>query len=214
MPPASGRGTADRILDIAERLVQARGYNAFSYADVAKAVGIRKASLHYHFATKGDLGLALVARYRSAFLASLDAIEGGTDDPVERLERYGALYGSVLRKKRMCMCGMLATDAATLPRPMRESVAEFFSENVGWLSRVLEHGRRRKELRFEGTPAAMAVFFVSSLEGAMLVAHGSGNFDSFDGAARQLITIVEPENRRTKSRTRSPRKTGDSTWKR
>ena len=60
MPTAPSRGTANRILDVAERLVQLRGYNAFSYADVAKAVGIRKASLHYHFATKGDLGLALV----------------------------------------------------------------------------------------------------------------------------------------------------------
>ena len=144
MPTTSGRGTADRILDIAERLVQLRGYNAFSYADVAKAVGIRKASLHYHFATKADLGLALVTRYRRAFLEALRAIEADSSDPLERLERYAELYGSVLRKKRMCMCGMLATDAATLPKAMRESVAEFFAENVGWLARMLEQGRKRR----------------------------------------------------------------------
>lgn len=100
------------------------------------------------------------------------------------------LYGSVLRKKRMCLCGMLATDAATLPKPMRESVAGFFSENVTWLARVLEEGRSRQELHFEGTPESMATFFVSSLEGAMLVAHGSGSKDSFDGAAGQLLTTV------------------------
>ena len=198
------RGTADRILDTAERLVQLRGYNAFSYADVAKAVGIRKASLHYHFATKGDLGLALVTRYRRAFVDQLHAIESASDEPLERLERYGQLYGSVLRRKRMCMCGMLATDAATLPRAMRESVAEFFAENVGWLTRILEQGRKRRELRFAGTPAAMATFFVSSLEGAMLVAYGSGNVESFDGAARQLLTIVRPE--RAKAATPTPRR--------
>ena len=200
----TARGTADRILDTAERLVQLRGYNAFSYADVAKAVGIRKASLHYHFATKGDLGLALVARYRRAFLDQLHSIESKSDDPLERLERYGELYGAVLRKKRMCMCGMLATDAATLPKAMRESVAEFFSENVGWLARVLDQGRKRRHLRFEGTPASMATFFVSSLEGAMLVAYGSGNDESFDGAARQLLTIVRPE--RAKAATQTPRR--------
>jgi TetR/AcrR family transcriptional repressor of nem operon len=192
MAASPGRGTADRILDIAERLVQQRGFNAFSYADVAKAVGIRKASLHHHFATKGDLGLALVARYRSAFLDALRAIESDSDEAMERLERYAELYGSVLRKKRMCMCGMLATDAATLPRAMRESVAEFFAENVTWLARILEHGRKRGELRFDGTPRAMATFFVSSLEGAMLIALGSGNFDSFDGAAQQLLALVKP----------------------
>src|SRR5262245_53581635 len=157
-------GTATRILDVAENLVQQRGFNAFSYADVAEAVGIRKASLHHHFATKGDLGLALVARYRSAFLDALRAIESDSEVALERLERYAELYGSTLRRKRMCMCGMLATDAATLPRAMRDSVAEFFAENVAWLARILDQGRRRGELRFDGTPRAMATFFVGSLE--------------------------------------------------
>ena len=204
MPAAKTAGTADRILDIAERLVQRRGFNAFSYADVATAVGIRKASLHYHFATKADLGIALLARYRKTFLAALSAIEAGTENGLERLTRYAALYGSVLRKKRMCLCGMLATDAATLPRPMRESVASFFNENVVWLARVLEVGRKRGELRFENSAESMAVFFVSSLEGAMLVAHGSGNHDSFDEAARQLLSTVRIVTAPSPARGRAP----------
>ena len=185
-------GTADRILDIAERLVQRRGFNAFSYADVATAVGIRKASLHYHFATKADLGQALIARYRQTFLAALAGIEEETGDGAERLERYAALYGAVLRKKRMCMCGMLATDAATLPKPMRESVAAFFEENVAWLSAVLEQGRTRGTLAFQGPAPSMAAFFVSALEGAMLVAHGSGNLENFQVAAARLLAMVTP----------------------
>jgi TetR/AcrR family transcriptional regulator, transcriptional repressor for nem operon len=185
-------GTADKILTIAERLVQLRGFNAFSYSDVASAVGIRKASLHYHFATKADLGLALVARYRKAFVEALVEIERSEDRAERRLARYAALYGSVLRKKRMCMCGMLATDAATLPKAMRESVAAFFRENVGWLARVLENGRKDRELDFPGTAEAMATFFVSSLEGAMLVAHGSGNHEGFDAAAKLLLATVRP----------------------
>ena len=188
-------GTADRILTIAERLVQHRGFNAFSYSDVAEAVGIRKASLHYHFATKADLGLALVARYRKSFLEALDGIAEEEDRASRRLERYAALYGSVLRKKRMCMCGMLATDAATLPKPMRESVAAFFTENVGWLAGVLDRGRKDKELAFDGTAVAMATFFVGSLEGAMLVAHGSGSHESFDDATRLLLSTVRPKRR-------------------
>src|SRR6185503_19454454 len=188
-------GTADRILDIAERLVQRRGFNAFSYADVATAVGIRKASLHYHFATKADLGQALIARYRQTFLQALEGIEGETDDARERLRRYAELYRAVLRKKRMCMCGMLATDAATLPKAMRDSVAGFFDENVAWLARVLEDGRKRKELAFEGTAQATAAFFVSALEGAMLLAHGSGRRGTFDTAAERLLATVHPQRK-------------------
>ena len=184
--------TADRILDAAEKLVQVRGFNAFSYADVSKAVGIQKASLHHHFATKTDLGVALVERYRRVFLEALAGIESEEDAAVDRLERYIGLYRTVLRKKRMCMCGMLAADVATLPTPMRDSVAVFFAENESWLTRVISAGTSRGELHFAGTPASMAAFIVSSLEGAMLVARGRGEPDHLDDVAALLIANMRP----------------------
>lgn len=190
--------TAERILDTAEHLVQVRGFNAFSYADIAKVLGVRKASLHHHFPTKAALGQALIARYRRSFLAALEAIETLREDAPGRLRRYAGLYGAVLRRGRMCMCGMLATDSATLPRPMRERVAKFFAENEAWLARVLERGRRRRELRFEGPAATMAALFVSSLEGAMLVARGGGQPRYFDGVARRLLEGVLPDAKRTR----------------
>ena len=184
--------TVDRILDAAEKLVQVRGFNAFSYADVSKAVGVQKASLHHHFATKTDLGVALVERYRRVFLEALAGIESDTDDAIERLERYIGLYRTVLRKRRMCMCGMLAADVATLPNPMRESVAVFFAENEAWLTRVLSQGTKGGELQFAGTPASMAGFIVSSLEGAMLVARGRGEPGHLDDVASLLIANMRP----------------------
>ena len=189
--------TPTRILDTAEKLVQVRGFNAFSYADIAKALGIQKASLHHHFATKADLGLALVARYRHDFLGALAAIESETADPLERLARYGDLYGSVLRRKRMCLCGMLAADVATLPKGMRASVSEFFAENERWLTRVLETGRAAGALEFDESAASMAAFFISSLEGAMLMARGSGNLTHFDAVVRRLLADVRPTGRST-----------------
>ena len=68
-------GTATRILDVAERLAQVRGFNGFSYADIAAEVGITKAALHYHFASKADLGKALISRYAARFGEALAAIE-------------------------------------------------------------------------------------------------------------------------------------------
>ena len=54
------------ILDVAEELLLSRGYCAFSYQDIADRLGIRKASLHHHFATKEDLGVALCETERLA----------------------------------------------------------------------------------------------------------------------------------------------------
>lgn len=190
--PGARKPTADRVLDIAEALVQTRGYNAFSYADISRAVGVRKASLHHHYPTKAHLGLALVARYHAAFVGALGDIEARSETAPRRLERYIELYGSVLRRGRMCMCGMLAADVATLPKSMRESIAGFFAENEQWLARVLAEGKKRGEIAFEGTPSSMASFFVSSLEGAMLVARGSGTPDPFDDVVRHLMARIQP----------------------
>ena len=64
--PKTETGTRARILDAAEQLVQTRGFNGFSYADVATELGVTKASLHYHFPGKAELGEALIARYAAS----------------------------------------------------------------------------------------------------------------------------------------------------
>jgi TetR/AcrR family transcriptional repressor of nem operon len=179
--------TAQRILDVAERLVQTQGFNGFSYADIAAELHVTKASLHYHYATKAALGAALVARYHRAFQAALDAICAEERDGRRRLRRYAALYGTVLRKDRMCLCGMLASELATLPQPMKDAVRAFFDANERWLADVLEHGRRARTLRFRGPPPEVARTVVASLQGAMLLARSYGEPERFEAAAERLL---------------------------
>jgi len=184
---AAGRATVDRILDAAERLVQTRGFNAFSYANIAAELHVTKSSLHYHFASKVDLGVDLIARYESRFLAALQAILAATSDPAERLRRYMAIYEDVLREDRMCLCGMLATEFATLDVPMRGALQHFFDSNDEWLVAVLEAGRAQGALRFSGPALSVARMLVSSLEGAMLLARFRGDAADFESVARRLL---------------------------
>src|SRR5438270_13444250 len=95
--------TSQRILDIAERLVQTRGFNGFSYADIAEALHVTKASLHYHFPAKADLGARLIERYERNFVEALAAIDGSARDARDKLRRYAAIYEGVLRQDRMCL---------------------------------------------------------------------------------------------------------------
>src|SRR5450755_3943128 len=106
---------AGEILDVAERLVQTRGFNAFSYADIAAELGISKPALHYHYPSKQALGDALISRYSERFFRELDAIEAAEQDAGARLSAYVGLYRSVLSANRMCLCGMLAAEYQTLP---------------------------------------------------------------------------------------------------
>lgn len=184
--------TPTRILDAAERLAQTRGYNGFSYADVAELVGIRSAGIHYHFPSKGDLGRELVARYRTAFRLRLDEIDRSQDDPRRKLAAYADIYRHVLLDgQRMCLCGMLAADVATLPPAVRAEVDGFFAEQEGWLAAVLDAGRRAETLRFAGPPEGEAHLLVAALEGAMLLARVRGDGDRFRGIARRLLRALE-----------------------
>lgn len=188
----NGVDTSTRILGVARHLVQTRGYNGFSYADVAEEVGVRKASIHYYFPSKGDLGRELVVRYREDFARSLARIERENGDPVVRLNEYAELYRAVLRdEQRMCLCGMLAADLATLPEPVGDEVRRFFDENTTWLARVLHEGREAGALDYDGTPETEARLLLSTLEGAMLVARSQRDVSIFDDILRPALLRLE-----------------------
>ncbi len=187
---AASADTSQRILDVAERLVQTRGFNGFSYADIAEALEVTKASLHYHFPTKGDLGKRLIERYEESFLAALKGIDSAGAGARDKLKRYIRIYADVLRDNRMCLCGMLASDYATLPKPMKEEVKHFFDENEQWLAAVLDTGRKAGNLEFKGSALELARAMVGSLEGAMMLARSYGEVSRFDTAAERLIAAL------------------------
>ena len=184
--------SAARILDVAERLVQVRGFNGFSYADVAAELGVTKASLHYHYPGKAELGEALINRYSTRFADALVSIDAEGWDVPAKLAAYAGLYAGVLREQRMCLCGMLAADYETLPQAMRAAVVRFFDENGVWLERVLELGTAQGSVRYEGSARDAAQLIISTLEGAMLVARPYGDPERFQAAAARMLATLTP----------------------
>lgn len=181
------RETPTAILDSAERFVQQRGFNGFSYADVAGELGVTKASLHYHFAGKAELGEALLTRYSERFAAALAEIDATVAPAPAKLDAYASLYADVLQGQRMCLCGMLAAEYETLPPRMQAVVLRFFDANERWLVGVLETGRRQGTLAFAQPPADAARLIVSALEGAMLVARPFADVGRFETTASTLL---------------------------
>src|SRR5450631_4072076 len=199
--PGSLTAAATAILDVAEQLAQTRGYNGFSYADIAAQLGVTKASLHYHFPSKAQLGTALRDRYHRSFGEALNAIDRQTDEPAEKLRRYVDLYDSVLRNDRMCLCGMLAAEYATLPAPMQKGLTSFFDANERWLTAVLHAGVQNGVFVLTGSANERARVLLGALEGALLVARSYGDSHRFRSAATLLLAdINREEGRRPKKR--------------
>jgi TetR/AcrR family transcriptional repressor of nem operon len=179
--------TSQQILDIAQRLVQTRGYNAFSYADIASELKVSKASLHYHFASKAELGVKLIERYEEGMERALNEIEANGGGAAAKLRRYVDIYANVLADERMCLCGMLAAEFGTLPKPMQTALDNFFALNERWLAAILEDGRAGGTLQFKGTASEAAEYIIGSLEGSMMMARSHGGTARFDAASKRLL---------------------------
>ncbi len=178
----------EQILASAQRLVQQRGFNGFSYADIAGEVGIRKASLHHYFPTKVDLGLALIEVYSAQLDSELLRISGLLLQADAKLAAYVAIYRGTLEADRMCLGGMLASEALTLDPAMLPSLKRFFARNTEWLTEVLAAGNSQQLFVLTSTAADHARVLLSALQGALLIARATGDREAFDRTAALLIT--------------------------
>lgn len=183
--------TAERILDIVEELIQTRGYNAFSYSDVASRIGIRTASIHYHFPAKADLGRVVIERY-SAKLAELARVaEGGESDLWRILDRYLEPFLEFAdTAERICLCGALAGEYGALPQDMRDLVAEFFAEHEAWLAKLFERGQEAEVFAFTADPDVLGRAFFSALQGGLLVGRTAGGREQLDACVEVFKAVL------------------------
>ena len=172
------------ILEAAEEMVRQGGYNCFSFRNIATVVGIKSSSVHYHFSTKEDLGVAVTKFYTEKFLGSLgdptQLIESGKDP----ISAYVAAFRNALSEdKGMCMCGMLGAEAADLPEAIVYEIKRFFERNIEWL----EQAFRAKGVD-ESVINKKALQAMSALEGAMLISNVSNDLSLFDLSTEHLAT--------------------------
>lgn len=184
-------GTAARVMDAAEALIQQRGYGGFSFDDVAQVVGIRKPSVHHHFRTKADLVAALARRYAERFASALAAIDIARRDPLARLKAYVKLFAATYAKDgRLCVCGMLGAEADALPADVAEAVAGFFQLNLAWLDAAFRDAQRCGQLTSAQRANALAELMLSTLEGAMVVGRGARSGGGPATVGKTLLHIL------------------------
>ena len=178
----SPKSKAEEILDAAERMARSGGYNGFSFREIAKAVGIKAASVHYHFPGKDDLGAAIAKRYTDRFLEGLgDPADPGLG-PGDLLARYVSAYrASLVEDRLMCLCGMLGAEIAQLPDKVARETRVFFERNLDWLVRVLARGGKDA-----AAARAEAMRVIATLEGAMILARTLDDPAAFDAAVADL----------------------------
>ncbi|RUU75730.1 MULTISPECIES: TetR/AcrR family transcriptional regulator [unclassified Mesorhizobium] len=180
--------TSEKILDVAQSLIVAGGYNGFSYADISAAIGIRKASIHHHFPTKAELVSVLVDRYRRQAEAGLESLRGELSSPAEQLQSYLNYWRTCIRdaSPSFCVCAMLAGEMQMLPEEVASRVRAHFQNLAEWLTSVLRAGMEQDLFRLNNRPEEEAQMLMASVHGAMLSARAFSDPGLF-------TTIVTPQ---------------------
>ena len=177
----------DEILDVAEHLIRKAGYNAFSTRDVAEAVGIKSASVHYHFPTKSDIGAAVAERYTQRFLEALgDPLSFCAKRRDAVLCYIDAFRIALVTDRELCLCAVLGAESRGLPDDVGKHARSFFEKNLAWLATAL------------GSPAASggkdyatACLILAALEGAMILSQSLATDEVFENVAAGLLASIQ-----------------------
>jgi len=189
--PVPRSETAEKILDLAETLIQTRGCSAFSYQDIADALGIRKASIHYHFESKADLAIAVIDRYTENFGKALEDIARDEQaSSMSMLDHYTGPYTAFAETPdRVCLSSALAGEILALPPALRDRVALFFKSHQLWLTRILKRGAARGELKLSEPAAKTARLIFGALQGALLVKRTTGDVSQM----KDVIAVLKSQ---------------------
>jgi len=191
--------TRARLLAEAEVLLRTRGYAAFSYADLAERIAIRKASIHHHFPTKEALLAALVDEYLAKFIATLAGLATTQPDVRERLRAYARLFFEGIERGLLPLCGALSAERDALPDGMRPVLQRFFQLHLDWLVEQIEAGIAAGTLSPQVEPLEAAHLLLGALEGGSFVAWALDDpatmLRAFD-SAMQTLERTTPASRR------------------
>ena len=167
----------EAILEAAKRTAQAHGYSGLNFRELADEVGIKAASIHYHFPSKADLGAAVAKRYWEDSAAVLESLWTESSDPVRCLRQYPDTFRKSLENgNRICLCSFMSAEYDDLPEPVKKEVLAFADVNVAWLTRVLAAATEMNAE--ESEQRARAIF--AAVSGAQLMARSRAEISVFD----------------------------------
>ncbi len=179
--------TKKNILDVAEDLIQRVGLNAMSYKHISDAVGIRKASIHYHFPQKKDLVDALLSRCDATYGSRYQAIVDSSFSAPEKLRQLAGVFADGLHNGKLCLVGMISSDLQTLEPASCRVLEKTLQGTVALFSVAFKQGHEEGSLIFEGKHEDAAYAFFSFLVGVQIAARVKGGIKIFTSATETII---------------------------
>ena len=164
--------TRDHIVYLADNLVRQRGFNGFSYSDIAAVLDIRNAAIHYHFPTKSQLGQAVIEEelFHLQHYRRHHSNLGGD----LQLKHLVTIFYHNSQRNAVCLMGALTPEFATFDAEMQLALQNLCGTIREWVGECLEEARRAGRLQFNGPAADRAALVVSTLLSSLLLSRVEG----------------------------------------
>lgn len=176
--------TKERIIELADRLIKTKGFNAFSYKDIADPLEIKNAAIHYYFPSKADLGIAVIDQEME--ILAVNKLKWAILPEDKQLRMLFETFNYKSRQGYVCLMGSLSPDYETLPAPMQEKVQQMSEDVLQWTALCLENGRNKHLFHFEGEAYNRALLIVSDLLASLLLSRVMGK-EMFERMSKQLL---------------------------
>jgi TetR/AcrR family transcriptional repressor of nem operon len=176
----------EEILAAAKLMGQAHGYAGLNFRDLAQQVGIKAASIYYHFPSKAELATAVAKRYWEDDAAYLDSLLQNSAKPLDALRRYPETFRFALENdNRICLCTFMSAQFDDLPDSVRAEIQIFADVNVAWLKKVLIAAKVASPR--EAEKRARAIY--SGIVGAQLMARSRADIALYDSLIESYRTV-------------------------
>ena len=178
-------------MNLAESLMQDKGFNGFSYANISSELGVKNAAIHYHFPTKEDLTIAVIQRYRERFKLWTNNSRVINLSHEGKLDWFFSIYTDLRADKgKVCLVGAMETEFTSIPEALQSEVQSLHKEMLAWLEFTLEEGRKDGAFQFKGNPADKAAVIFSTLQGALQMARALGTKKFRDVIAQIKLDLL------------------------
>ncbi len=153
--------TRNEIIRVGDELIRDKGYNAFSFYTIAKALSIRNASIHYYFPTKISLAIAIVDEQIAKLELLMEGVRG--KDPLTRLQAYMSTYTTAKCDNKVCLVGSLATDINSVDPEIREALRVLVAKILDWVTDILRDGQKSGFFTFKVEPRTKALMVITNM---------------------------------------------------
>jgi len=189
---ANSRDTKAELLKAAIELLQTRGYNAFSYQDLSELLDISKASIHYHFPAKEDLGVSLMEFGQSRFKAWRESIKENSMSATAVLEAYFSYYAKISAEgTQVCPGGAMLAEWNTLPERLQKAAEALSADHRNWVTAVLERGRKEGDFTKQGSLDEQYKFIRAAIQGSLQIGRSEHRAEYLRTVTKQVLAALK-----------------------